>query len=145
MTDYEDKKILEDNFLFAVKALVLNNEDKVLLLKRSETDPHSPGSWDLPGGILCQGESCIEGLLRETGEETSLAIEIMSKIRDKKFKRDDGQNVFMRSYLCKTRSHNVVLSSEHDEYAWLGLSDAYKIVHEGYHKDILMLEPNIKQ
>lgn len=51
-------------FRVALKAVVINNENKILLVKETGRD-----WWDIPGGGLDHGESIKEGLARELLEE----------------------------------------------------------------------------
>lgn len=57
-----------------VHALIVNAEGKVLLIKRSKAEDVLPGLWDIPGGILKDGEDPKEGALREVKEETNLEV-----------------------------------------------------------------------
>lgn len=47
----------------------------ILLLRRSLSDLHRPGQWDLPGGELEEGEKPLAGAIRETSQETGLTID----------------------------------------------------------------------
>ena len=49
-----------------------NNEDKLLLCKRA-IDPRR-GKWTLPAGFMENGESSLEGALRETMEEAGAKV-----------------------------------------------------------------------
>lgn len=51
-------------------ALVLDGEDRVLLMERRQ----APGSWGLPGGLMDLGESFEETARREVLEETGLTL-----------------------------------------------------------------------
>src|SRR5579875_788765 len=55
----------------SASAIVLNEEGKILLQKRSDT-----GVWALPGGAMEIGETIGEAAIRETKEETGLDIEL---------------------------------------------------------------------
>tara|TARA_B100000989_G_C19528866_1_gene468519 strand:+ start:561 stop:962 length:402 start_codon:yes stop_codon:yes gene_type:complete len=61
------------------KIVVVDENFRVLLLKRSDYVQKYAGEWDLPGGHVQYGESLLEGLKREVKEETGL------NIRDVKF------------------------------------------------------------
>lgn len=50
----------------SVKALIKNNEDKILVLKENQD------TWSLPGGGLDHGENPIIGLKRELKEELNI-------------------------------------------------------------------------
>ncbi len=68
-----------DNSLFrkvvpvGVSVLVFDNQDNLLIGKRSVEDGH--GLWATPGGFLEPGESLSECAVRETLEETGLLIQ----------------------------------------------------------------------
>ena len=63
-------RILYENPLPATAAVVLENEDRFLLVKRG-TEP-AKGEWCLPGGFVELDETPGEGVLRELREETGL-------------------------------------------------------------------------
>ncbi|MEO3925873.1 NUDIX domain-containing protein [Micromonosporaceae bacterium B7E4] len=54
----------------SVAAVIVNDEDQVLVIKRRDN-----GHWEPPGGVLELGESILDGLRREVREETGLEIE----------------------------------------------------------------------
>src|SRR5438132_14022382 len=55
---------------------VIANRGRLLVLRRAPSMLYKPGSWDLPGGHLCVGESFEEGLRREINEETDLEVAV---------------------------------------------------------------------
>lgn len=63
-----------ENPLPAVAVLVLNQQNQLLLVKRS-VEP-AKGAWCLPGGFIEIDESIEEAALRELEEETGLKGEI---------------------------------------------------------------------
>lgn len=52
-------------------AVVLNQENKILLLKGPKR------GWEMPGGHVEEGESLASAAIRETKEETGIDIEII--------------------------------------------------------------------
>lgn len=58
---------------FAQKAVVTDG-DKVLLVRKSQDDPHNPGKWDLPGGRMKGSEDIDAHIIREVLEETGLTV-----------------------------------------------------------------------
>ena len=57
--------------LLAVRAFILNEEGKVLILKRAHGDVYG-GKWCLPGGKVDFGQTAEEAIVREVKEETYL-------------------------------------------------------------------------
>jgi ADP-ribose pyrophosphatase YjhB (NUDIX family) len=51
-----------------VKAIVLNSENKILLLKRSDKMRRSAGKWSLPGGGINLFENPKDTVVREIRE-----------------------------------------------------------------------------
>lgn len=103
----------------AVKAFIVNEKKEVLILRRRKDDVHRPGTWDIPGGRLNQGESPFDGMKREVKEETNLEIEVKSPLQIHYFTREDGQQITMIVFLCRPLSKNIKLSEEHMEYRWV--------------------------
>lgn len=56
------------------KALVIDDEQNCLILRRSDTHPHVPLTPDLPGGQLDEDESPRDAVVREIAEETGLVV-----------------------------------------------------------------------
>ena len=52
--------------------IVLNDQKEILLIKGPER------GWEMPGGIVEEGESLKEAAIRETKEETGIDIEILA-------------------------------------------------------------------
>jgi 8-oxo-dGTP diphosphatase len=63
-----------DQFFFAQKAFIVDN-GRILLVQKSEQDPHNPGKWEVPGGRMQFGEDVDVHLKREVKEEVGLEIE----------------------------------------------------------------------
>lgn len=65
------------------------------------------------------GEDPLEGLKRETREETSLEIDIVLPLEVRHFTREDGQIITMIIFLCKLAGGELQLSQEHQAYDWV--------------------------
>ena len=113
--------ILEDMDTEQVrKAVLVNDEDKVLILKSSDKNEKHAGEWDLPGGHIHEGEGDIEGLKREVKEETGLDIANPEMVLD------DGRKKYYKS---REYSGTIEISDEHTEYEWVTIEelDSYTI------------------
>lgn len=113
----------EDLFHVGVKALIKNNEGKILVL---EVNKRIKQHWDLPGGRIHRGVSLEETLKREVFEELGIA-----KINIKDFLCAGVSNLripidehsvglVLLVYICEINpQENIVLSDEHQNFVWL--------------------------
>jgi len=58
----------------AQKTIIVREDGKLLVVRRSKTAPSRPLYWDLPGGGLELGEDPEEGAVREVMEETGIEV-----------------------------------------------------------------------
>ena len=102
------------------KAVLINDEDRVLILRSSDKNEKHAGEWDLPGGHIHEGEGDIEGLKREVKEETGLDIASPEMVLD------DGRKKY---YKTREYSGTIEISDEHTEYEWVTIEelDSYTI------------------
>ena len=100
-------KIVPKDTSIVAKVVLIDQNKRVLLLKRSDYVQKFSGDWDLPGGHLKPDETLEDGLTRETHEETGLYIKnptFLSNI--------DNLHFFYAMY----DSQEIVLSHEHTDY-----------------------------
>lgn len=126
-----------DCFHLGVKAVIVNPEEKVLLLRRRNY-------WDLPGGRLHKGETEVEALRREVEEETGLStieqphplMMFLSNIRIPSPKGDVGL-IFSVYRINLTKTFDPVLSEEHDDFAWCSLQNVAEKLKDQYQSDLI--------
>ena len=111
----------QGRFGVAVKAAILRGR-RLLVLYKTDAEASSgpdPGARiDLPGGWIQFGESPVEALRREVAEETGLQVEPIAPLQVWHYVQRRFQLVGI-DYLCACQSGEVVLSDEHDRFAWL--------------------------
>lgn len=109
--------MIEYVFGLAVRAVITNEDGKILIIKRSSDSKTNPGKWELPGGKVDQGESFDKALLREVYEETNLKIKLDNVIgasqQDLPLIR--AVHIIMSGSIA---DGELNLSSEHEGYAW---------------------------
>ena len=125
-----------DDFRVAVKTFIVDDEDRVLIIKRRLDDCHYPGIYEIPGGRLELGENIFTGAKRETKEETGLDIEILYPLDVHHFTRQDNQEITSISFLCRALSRDVELSEEHIDHSWEPVNTCRDKLHKLYHKEV---------
>jgi len=108
----------------AVSGVIFNSDNQVLVVRRSKQDEFLPGAWEFPGGGTEYGETPQEGLIREIDEECHLTVTVGKPITTGTYYMNTIQRVEI-VFACFTEKHDpkVVLSSEHDAFAWVSLSE----------------------
>ena len=67
-------ELYKDHPWVGASSIILNDEGKILLMKRAEQCSAFPGCWGLVGGFLDWGETAEEGLKREAEEEIGVEL-----------------------------------------------------------------------
>jgi nucleoside triphosphatase len=115
-----------------VGVFVFNHEDKLLLLKSHKW----PGKYVVPGGHVELGERLEQAVIRETKEETGLDISDIEFIVFQEFVYDPSfwkpRHFIFFDYACRTRSTNVLLNDEAEEYVWVPLEEAVHLPMDAY-------------
>jgi 8-oxo-dGTP diphosphatase len=113
--------------MIGVKAFISKNS-RVLIIREA---PYEEGSnfdkWDVPGGRINAEETLHEALSREVREEVGLEI-VSSKVLyvQENFLNIRGEDChIVRIYYAAelTGEADVVLSQDHDAYAWISAED----------------------
>lgn len=102
----------------AVRVLLVDENGKILILKRSTDSKTNPGKWELPGGKVNQDESFDHALLREVYEETGLKIELDHVVGAS----EQNLHIIRAVHIImsgKIVEGDLTLSSEHEGYAWV--------------------------
>jgi 8-oxo-dGTP pyrophosphatase MutT (NUDIX family) len=112
---FEDKNIYTNSSTIVV---IRNQENKILLLRRSDNDYWMAGHWGYPGGMIDKGEKPIQGAIRETYEEAGL---IVSDIKFISEILSNNTNLYI--FKGSSNSEKVKLSHEHSEYGWFSIEE----------------------
>lgn len=100
--------------------------DKYLLIKRTEIKRGKPNSfplyWDIPGGMVEDGELPQDAVIRETKEEVNLDIEVGNIIHEDSNYDEIKKSVYTRlvyeCFIKENQSENDIIlqKDEHSEY-----------------------------
>lgn len=111
-----------------VKAVVVDKDGRVLLLKRADKEITNGSKYDLPGGGIEKGETVEKSLKRELNEELGLDnIEVGSIIRVSEY--PEGHEKFDKlkalRFIAYYNGGEIKLNPrEHSDYEWLNIDDA---------------------
>lgn len=125
----------------AAKAVIINDEGKLLLLREANTykDGTGTGRYHMPGGRLDPGEYFEHGLHREVKEETGLEVESLFPIYVGEWRpviQGVPNQIIAIFTVCQAKTAKLKLSDEHDDYVWIDPKDAGKY-------DIMDPEPKV--
>ena len=126
-------------FGLGVKAVVRDEQGRILLIRRAPKSKYFRCQWELPGGKLDPGEAFDAGLLREVAEETGLEVELTGAAGAFEFPLP-AVRVVILVMEARLTAGQVRLSDEHDDFAWvardavcgLDLSDQLRVFLEDY-------------
>lgn len=110
-------------FLVAVSIVVLR-EGKVLIGRRSMEKDAAPGYWEYPSGRLEEEESPEAAVQREGLEELGVEVCPLRPIHSYFFRRLGVPSILI-AYLAEVDGEPVV-SSEHDEFKWVDVTEVNK-------------------
>lgn len=120
--------------IVVAKALVFDDQDRLLLVRRSNTAPRRPLEWDLPGGFVDDDdESYQHACMREIAEETGVQIEhhqlriVYAESAIDTLVGDSADITWL--YFAGSASNSTVeLSYEHDKYTWVTVQKATELI-----------------
>ncbi len=108
----------------AAKALIVNDEGKVLILREANTyeEGTNIGRYGLPGGRTEPGEKFFDGLAREVKEETGLEVKPLKPLYVGEWFpviKDVLHHITAIFFACKAMGTALALSEEHDHFEWI--------------------------
>ncbi len=105
-------------FVVAVTAVVVRN-GKVLAMRRAADKDAGPGLWETLSGRLDAGEDPLAAVKREIFEECGLEVAVEPRPLTVYTAERKSLPMVVVVYRARYVSGEVVMSGEHDDYAWL--------------------------
>ena len=112
----------ETQFGLAVRAVILNQQQRCLLVRRSKACRSFSGTWEWPGGKVDPGETYDAAVLREVAEETGLQIELTGVAGAYPIEVG-GIHIAVLCLEATLGGGDLQLSEEHDDSEWVPLED----------------------
>ena len=116
-----------------IVAAVLVDRSRVLLCHRSPDRPCYPDVWDLPGGHVEPGETCLGALAREIREELGIFVHESSTVRLQRFNTAEFDMDIWLVARWRGRPSNLAVN-EHDAIGWFTVEQLgnLELAHESY-------------
>ncbi len=118
----EQDKIPQGVYHLVCEILVRHTDGTYLLMKRDPTKPLFPNMWEATaGGSALQGESPVEGAMRELREETGIEAETLEQLD-----WSLGKTCIHCRYLCVTNCAKDSIKLQEGEtcdYRWVNAEE----------------------
>ena len=104
--------------MHAAIVLVLDPQNRVLLLRRGPTAPTNPGKWNFPGGFVKREETPLKAARRELAEETGLQLAKDRFFWWKTYREHTG--LVLHTFVVRLSWTPTIYfpDGEHDAYTW---------------------------
>jgi 8-oxo-dGTP diphosphatase len=109
-------------FKLAVKAVILDQGKRCLLVRRSAANRNFVGFWEWPGGKVDPGEDFATALHREVREECGLEIEFTGLAGASEFEMPAARVVLI-CLTARLAGGELRLSHEHNASDWVQLEE----------------------
>jgi 8-oxo-dGTP pyrophosphatase MutT (NUDIX family) len=128
-------KTVPNGQIKAVFVVIVNDDGKVLVIRRSPDEETRPGEWECPGGKVNPGESPKQTAHRETKEEVGLEILVGNQARLSRPEDGDGYTLMVRA---RPLTHQPKLDQGHDKYGWADEAQITKLkpTHPGWAENV---------
>lgn len=109
--------------LLCVGALIVDDDGRIFVQRRSPDRRLFPDTWDVAGGHVEAGESLEDTLLREVREETGWVLShVLGTVGEHAWKGDDGLHRLETDFLCRVDgdlSRPRLEAGKHTEFRWI--------------------------
>jgi mutator protein MutT len=118
-------------------AVIVDDDGRIFVQRRSASRKLFPNTWDIVGGHLEDGETVAEALTREVAEETGWRVSVvLGLVGEYTYRGDDGIERIEADFLIRvdgdlTRPQLEV--GKHTEFRWLA-EDELDVLDE--HRDV---------
>jgi len=115
------------SFHSVAKALLVNDQHQVLVLRIGEYKAHPEKSHqpDLPGGMVDEGESKLDAVIREIREEAGIVVPhgLLQPVHHQLF--EEPTKSFEKDLFVAQLGYTpeVTISWEHEAYEWTDISE----------------------
>ncbi|MFD0276107.1 NUDIX domain-containing protein [Kitasatospora sp. NPDC127111] len=122
-------------WLSAAAAVVLDDQDRVLLAQRADD-----GRWALPGGILEPGEEPADGVVRECFEETGVEVvpEVLASVSvtpDVTYPNGDVTQYLVLVFRCRAVGGEARINDDESlAVGWFGMDELPPMIEQEHQR-----------
>ena len=106
--------------------MIINEEGKVLLCKRSKTARNEQSQWEIPGGEVEFGEKLVDAIHREMKEELDIDLELTQQLpAADHIIATDHQHWVPTTFLAKLKGKKlprIMEPTKCDEFGWFSFN-----------------------
>lgn len=108
-----------------VDMIIINEQGKILIAKRSNTDERFKNYWSLPGGTAEKGETFENALKREIKEELNCKIKWIKFFKSyfESYTTKKGTENARTAYFFGEITGKIKLCEELSEFKWINFQD----------------------
>ena len=118
-------------------ALIVDDDGRIFVQRRSATRKLFPDTWDIVGGHVEEGETIAEALVREVAEETGWQVSVvLGQVGEYAYRGDDGIDRVESDFLIRVDGDLTrprLEAGKHTEFRWLA-EDELDVLDE--HRDV---------
>ncbi|XHM63999.1 NUDIX hydrolase [Streptomyces nigra] len=121
-------------------AVVMDEDRRVLLVRRSVKERFLPRVWGVPCGKLEPGELPEDGALRELKEETGLLGEVVRKVGESSFLSEyRGHEIknWQDNFLVRPLTSAITLPEADQDSVWLSRAELTTVDVDAYNLDVV--------
>lgn len=115
-----------------VQGIIYHKTDSAISILGLHRTPDEGGFWQPLTGTVEEGESYLDCLVRELGEETGITeaevISIEGPINSFEWSRNDTLYKEEVYAVCVAQEASITLCEEHDEHKWFSPADRKSVV-----------------
>ena len=132
--------IKKDGDYHRVIAVLIVNNDKILIHQRSKNKKVYPSLWSLfIRGHVQSGEDSLDAALREIKEEIGISInknelEFLYTLKEEAKKKDYIENMFYDTYILRKNINikNITIQKEEvDDIKYINIDEVYNLIKNG--------------
>jgi len=125
-------------FSLTMKTVLVDEQGRTLLLRRSKASNNFASKWEWPGGKVDPGEDFAVAAIREAREEAGLDVELTAVAGVAEFEMSRA-HVAMLCMEARIVGGTLTLSDEHDASQWVPLLKLAKMdLIEGSIRDFML-------